>query len=150
MIPAAPSLPALPHPPAKALAVKMAFFQRKAEEILAEIDVALKRGVPAAELQRPLEEACKFKVRTNEAAVQLAPYVHSEMPTLVVQHDATTGQYVIRVSNALPDGRLFQIGAGCGELAPPACRLAKPAPGPSFAIVGFRPIGCHLLLRQSN
>jgi hypothetical protein len=64
-------------------------------------------GMSAAELQRQLEEACKFKIRANEAAVQLAPYVHSKMPTLVVQPDATTEQYVIRVPNALPDGQAW-------------------------------------------
>jgi hypothetical protein len=83
----------------------MVFFQRKADEILAEIDVAMKRGVPAAELQRQLEEVCKLKIRANEAAVQLAPYVHSKMPTLVVQPDAASEQYVIRVPNALSDGQ---------------------------------------------
>jgi hypothetical protein len=41
--------------------------------------------------------------RKTEAAVQLAPYVHSKMPALVVQLDAASEQYVIRVPNALPD-----------------------------------------------
>jgi hypothetical protein len=51
--------------------------------------------------------ACKFKVMANEAAVQLAPYVHSKMPTLMAQPDAATEQYVIRVPNALPDGQAW-------------------------------------------
>jgi hypothetical protein len=81
--------------------------QLKADEILAEIDVAMKRGVPAAELQRQLEEACKLKIRASEAAQQLAPYVHSKMPTLVVQPDQEAQQYVIRVPNAQPDGQAW-------------------------------------------
>ena len=43
--------------------------------------------MPAAELQRQLMEACKFKIMANEAAVQLAPYVHSKMPTLMAQSE---------------------------------------------------------------
>jgi hypothetical protein len=103
---AAPGI-GLTETPTQILAANMAFFQRKADEILAEIQDALTRGVPAAELQRQLTEVCKFKIMANEAAVQLAPYVHSKMPTLIVQPDATTQQYVIRVPNALPDGQAW-------------------------------------------
>ena len=67
--------------------------------------------MPAAELQRQLMDACKFKIMANEAAVQLAPYVHSKMPILVVQSDAANEQYGIRVPNALPDAQVW--GARC-------------------------------------
>jgi hypothetical protein len=68
----------------------MTFFQRRAEECLAEGKV---------------QEATKFKVLANEAAQLLAPYVHSKMPTLVAQPDQEAQQYVIRVPDALPDGQ---------------------------------------------
>ena len=100
---AAPGI-GLTETPTQILAANMEFFQRKADEILADMQESMERDVPAAELQRQLMEACKFKVMANEAALQLAPYVHSKMPTLVAQSDAATAQYVIRVPNALPDG----------------------------------------------
>jgi hypothetical protein len=103
---AAPGI-GLKETPTQILAANMQYFQAKTDEILAEIDVAMKRGVPAAELQRQLEEACKFKIRANEAAVRLAPYVHSKMPTLVAQPDQEAQQYVIRVPDAQPDGQAW-------------------------------------------
>ena len=62
-----------------------------------------------------LEEARKLKMRANEAAVQLAPYVHSKMPTLVAQRDAATEQYVIRVPNALPDRQAWAHAVSDGK-----------------------------------
>jgi hypothetical protein len=62
------------------MAANMEFFQRKADELLNE---------------GKRQQATKFKVLANEAAQQLAPYVHSKMPTLVVQSNQTTQQYVM-------------------------------------------------------
>jgi hypothetical protein len=55
----------------------MAFFQRKADELLADYE--------ATNGKSKLMEVCKFNVMANEAAVQLAPYVHSKMPLAKVK-----------------------------------------------------------------
>jgi hypothetical protein len=57
---AAPGI-GLKETPAQILAANMQYSQAAADEILAEIDAAMKRGIPAAELRRELEEACKFQ-----------------------------------------------------------------------------------------
>jgi hypothetical protein len=57
---AAPGI-GLTETPTQILAANMQFFRRKAEEILADMEESIKRGVSAAELQRQLWEPASSK-----------------------------------------------------------------------------------------